>query len=86
MNKLQSILGLGLTIIVVLAFVLMVVLNLPNKDKIDQTAKPIQNLPTDFLSDSSPLMRKIKGLNVPAGVPVDVNSGNVGRTNIFESF
>jgi hypothetical protein len=86
MNKLQSIIGFGLTVIVILAFILMIILNLPSKDKVNQTAKVLPNLPQDFLLDSNPLMKTIKGLNVPSGVPVQVSPGNLGRNNVFESF
>jgi len=83
MNKLQSVIGIGLTVIVILAFVLMIILNLPSKDKINQQAKPLPNLPSDFLSDSNPLMQRVKNLKVPGGVPVTVSQDNLGRTNVF---
>lgn len=86
MNRLQSVIGIGLTVIVVLAFVLMVVLSLPSKDKVSQQAQPLPNLPTDFLSDSNPLMQRVKSLKVPGGVPVTVTQDNLGRANVFAGF
>lgn len=86
MNKLQTILGIGLITLSVLGFVLMVILSIPSETKIAENSKPLQNMSADFLSDSNPTIKRLNNLKVSGGVPVTVNQGNLGRGNVFEGF
>jgi hypothetical protein len=85
-QRLETFIGIGLLLVAVLGFIFSLITGLPNQDQVKAQAKPIPEIPRDFFSSDNPVANKIRELNVPAGVPVTVDPGNLGRTNVFENF
>jgi hypothetical protein len=84
--KLENIIGVGLLVLVIFGFILSLLLGLPGSDKVNQNARPVQNLPEDFFASTNQLNTTITNLKVPAGVPVTPNPSSLGRSNVFASF
>lgn len=84
-NKLQTYLGIGLVVVVLGWFIFSVVSASPKQSDIDQTAKTLPAIPDNLFSDSNATTKKINSLTVPANVPVTVDSGAIGRTNVFSN-
>lgn len=84
-QRLQTLIGLSLLFIAVVGFILTLVLQLPKEEQVNQRAKTLDVIPRDFFSNN-PTTETIRGLNVPNGVPVNLDAGNLGRSNVFESY
>ncbi len=84
-HRLQTFIGLSLLFVAVLGFILLLVLQLPKEDQVNQRAKRLQVIPRDFFSNN-PTTEAIRRLNVPNGVPVNLDEANLGRSNVFESY
>jgi len=85
-DRFETFLGIGLLLVAVLGFILMIILNLPRADEVNQRAKLLKEIPEDLFSGSNPVNQQIQSLNVPNGVPVEVDPNNLGRSNVFENF
>lgn len=86
MGKITLYVGLIIVIFTVLGFIFLVIRELPTDQEISSTAKPLQNLPSNFFQPDFPLNSQIRELNVPGGVPVQLNQQNLGRSNVFLNF
>lgn len=87
MNKLQSYIGIGLLLIVIIGFIFMIVRGIVVSDaEIQSRADVLPNLSSDFLTDENEVTKRINELTVPAGVPVTVSDDSVGRTNVFTQY
>ena len=84
-HKIQTFIGLALLLLAVLGFILTLVMNLPKQEQVESQAKALEILPRDFFSGNA-VTEQIKKLNVPSGVPVNLDSGNLGRSNVFERY
>lgn len=84
-NKIQMLIGLALLILAVLGFILSLVANLPKGDEVTLQAQPLEVLPRDFFSGNE-TTEAIRKLNVPNGVPVNLDANNLGRSNVFETY
>jgi hypothetical protein len=77
--------GLALLVLAVLGFILSLVTNLPKSADVAAQAQPLEVLPRDFFSGNQ-TTEEIRKLNVPNGVPVNLDANNLGRSNVFESY
>lgn len=84
-NRLQTFIGLVLLIIAVLGFILSLVLGLPRAEEVQTRANALEVIPREFFS-TDPVTQEVRKLNVPNGVPVTLDAGNIGRSNVFEGF
>jgi len=85
-ERFETILGVGLLLVAVLGFILMILLSLPRADEVKNKAKILREIPQDLFSSSNPINQQINELKVPGGVPVSVDPGTLGRSNVFENF
>jgi len=85
-NRLETYIGIALLLIAVLSFVFMLLTSLPNAKQVGESSKPLPEIPRDLFSSSNELNNAIKSLHTPDGVPVTVNPGNLGRSNVFENY
>lgn len=85
-ERVNTIVGVGLVILAIVAFLVMIIVNLPHDAQVSQLANPLPSIPQNMFADSNPLIQSIKGLSVPANVPVTVTNNNLGRDNAFEGF
>lgn len=82
--KVETIIGLTALLAAILGFLLMILIGLPKANEVEQKAQVLREIPRDFFS--SEITQQIRQLDVPQGVPVEVNPNNIGRTNVFERF
>lgn len=85
-SKLETVIGVALLLAAVLGFLLMIVLQLPKDEAVQAQARPLPILPRDFFSAENEVTEQVKKLTVPSGVPVTVDQGKLGRSNVFEGF
>ncbi|MBI4948465.1 hypothetical protein HY844_02850 [Candidatus Berkelbacteria bacterium] len=85
-NKIQTLIGVALLFVAIIAFVFTLLTNLPKQEAITAEAKPLQNVPEDLFSSSNEVIQQLNKLTVPTKVPVTVDSSNLGRANAFENF
>lgn len=85
-NKLETWIGITLLLIVIIAFILEIIFNLPKKTDVTAKAQVVPTIPRDLFSSSSPLNKKVGELSVPTNVPVTVGGDEVGRDNVFANF
>jgi len=83
-QKVETVIGLTVLMAAILGFILLILTSLPKAQEVEQRARVLKEIPRDFFS--SEITQKIRQLDVPQGVPVEVNPGNIGRANVFESF
>ena len=84
--KFETIIGVGLLLIVILAFLLSIIFQLPKKEQVQQQAQVLPTIPRNLFANDNELTKKVRALNTPTGVPVVVNPSTIGRTNVFENF
>lgn len=84
-NKLETYIGLSLLLIAVLGFIFSVLTSLPKKEQVDEVARPLQEIPRDLFSSENPLNKAVGALSTPSGVPVTVDPGNLGKSNVFSN-
>lgn len=84
-NRIQTFIGLALLLITVLGFVLSLVLQLPKQNVVAERAQTLDIIPRDFFSTNA-TTEEIRKLSIPNGVPVNLDSNNLGRSNVFESY
>lgn len=84
--KLENIIGVGILLLAIFGFILSMLLGLPSDEAVKQAAKPVQNLPENFFTDANTLNTQLGALKVPSGIPVNVPTNSLGRSNVFESF
>jgi hypothetical protein len=85
-NKFETYIGIGLLVLVVLAFIVEIVAHLPKDVDVQAQAQVIPTIPRDLFSSTNAINKQIQQLNVPSNVPVVVGSGDVGRSNVFSNF
>ncbi len=85
-NKIETWVGIGLLIIVIVAFILEIIFSLPKDPAITAKAQVIPTIPRDLFSATNPLNKKVGQLNVPSNVPVTVGNNEIGRDNVFATF
>lgn len=84
--KFDIIIGAGLLLAVVLAFLLSIVFQLPKAEQVKQQAKTLPVIPRNLFANDNELTKKVRQLTTPTGVPVVVNPSTIGRGNVFENF
>lgn len=84
-HRIQTFVGLAVLLIAVLGFILLLVTRLPDQNEVGAQAKTLEILPRDFFSGNA-VTEEIRKLNVPSGVPVNLDANNVGRSNVFERY
>jgi hypothetical protein len=85
-SKLETFVGVGLVLIVVLAFLLSVFLQLPKSSDVSKQAQTLPEIPRDLFASDNAITNTIRQLNTPTNVPVTANPENLGRSNVFENF
>lgn len=85
-KRIEGLLGLGLLVLTILGFLLMLVLALPKESQVSQVAKPLTTIPRDFFSSDNAVTGQVKKLNVPSGLPVEVNQNAQGRDDVFSRY
>lgn len=85
-QRLETFIGIGLLLVAVLGFIFSLISQLPKQDQVNAQARPIPEIPRDFFSGDNATANQIRSLNVPANIPVTVDSKNLGRSNVFENF
>lgn len=85
-NKIQTLIGVALLAVAIIAFVFTLLTSLPKKEAISAEAKPLQDVPEDLFSSSNDVIQQLNKLSVPTKVPVTVDANNLGRANAFENF
>lgn len=85
-NKIETWIGIGLLIIVIVVFVFELFAARPAQSTVTSRAQTIPVIPRDLFSATNPLNKKVSQLNVPSNVPVAVTGGEIGRDNVFANF
>jgi len=84
-GRIQTFIGLAVLLLAVLGFIVSLVANLPRQEEVARQAQPLDILPRDFFSGNA-VTEQVRKLNVPNGVPVNLDAGNLGRSNVFERY
>lgn len=84
MDRVETFVGIGLLLLVILGFILLLVTNLPTSSDVEARAKLLKPVPSEIFDGSSEINQKIRRLTVPSGVPVEVSGGSLGKTDVFK--
>ncbi|HSX42144.1 MAG TPA: hypothetical protein VLE93_02215 [Candidatus Saccharimonadales bacterium] len=85
-SKIETWIGIGLLIIVIVAFILELIFSLPKGAAVTAKARVVPTIPRDLFASTNPLNKQVSQLNVPSNVPVNVQPSEVGRDNVFAGF
>lgn len=85
-SKIETWIGIGLLIIVIVAFILEIIFSLPKAGAVTAKAVVVPTIPRDLFSSTNPLNKSVSQLNVPTNVPVTVAPTEIGRDNSFAAF
>ena len=84
MDRVETFVGVGLLLLVILGFILMLISNLPTSSDVAARTHLLKAVPNDIFDGSNETNKKIRKLTVPSLVPVQLDSRNLGKSNIFQ--
>jgi len=85
-SRLESYIGIALLLLAVLGFLFSVLTALPDKTEVAAKANTLKEIPRDMFSNDNDLIKSVKKLNTPGGIPVTVNPDTLGKTSVFGNF